>query len=271
MTHPRSDAEAPDPKESLPRFLYAGHHHSARPVPFHRHPGFELILITAGHCELQVQGKPWESGTVGNLFLMPGYIPHRQRSRKACRTTYIVFQAAQSLPYDEIPKLSLPSGDPLTRWVEDIFTLGKTGEPHVAAVESGLLLACINHVRGLIEHGRHMASLHPALEHALLFLSKHFTEPVRPPVLARHAGVSVSHLNLLFRTQLGRSPMQYVERLRIERACQLLRAPYARVGEVGDACGYTDLNYFARVFKRRMGLPPARWRREFGMADIVID
>jgi AraC-like DNA-binding protein len=59
--------------------------------------------------------------------------------------------------------------------------------------------------------------------------------------------------------------MEYVEMLRIERACQLLRAPYARVGEVADDCGYTDLNYFARVFKRRMGLPPARWRREYGL------
>ncbi len=266
-----SDSGATAREESAPRFLYAGHHHSARPVPFHRHPGTELVLVTSGECEQQIQNQPWVTARVGDLFIIPAYAMHRQRSRKTCNTTYIVFQTASSLPNAGPSKIEIASDDPLVHWLEDLCLLPKRSAMHLAETQSALLQACIHHLRGLIEHGERMAELHPVVERALDRLKDHFAEPLAPSLLARQVGVSVSHLNLLFRKQLGHSPMQQVEILRMEHACRLLRSPYARVGEVAEACGYDDLNYFTRVFKRRIGLPPARWRREYGSVDIVID
>ncbi len=54
--------------------------------------------------------------------------------------------------------------------------------------------------------------------------------------------------------------MQYLQRLRLDRACWHLANPYLRVHEVAAASGYEDENYFARLFRKRFGLAPGRWR-----------
>lgn len=251
-------------RDRLPKFLYAGHFDSLRPVGWHRHPGTELILITRGLCLLQEQGGAWQTGRRGDLFVVPPHVAHRQRNVKPSTTTYVVFEAMRNLPHDKVPKLTLRPGDPLWRWIEDIHEIGKAGALRWSDAHSGLLLACLARVVSLVEQGQRRAELHPALARACDHAREHFVDALTPALLARHAGVSVSHLNGLFRRQLGHSPMQHVEMLRIERACQLLRSPYTRVSETAPACGFADPNYFVRVFKRRMGYSPARWRKRGG-------
>jgi transcriptional regulator GlxA family with amidase domain len=78
--------------------------------------------------------------------------------------------------------------------------------------------------------------------------------------VARAVGVSASHLSALFAAQCGVGPMHYLQRLRVERACWLLSNPYLRIHEVAEACGYEDVNYFTRLFRRSLGISPGHWR-----------
>lgn len=84
--------------------------------------------------------------------------------------------------------------------------------------------------------------------------------------LAALAGVSPQHLGRLFRRTLGQSPLEYLARLRVNRALQLLvERPELRVHEVGEAVGYPDANYFIRVFRRLEGVSPGEFRRLHGL------
>jgi AraC-like DNA-binding protein len=80
-------------------------------------------------------------------------------------------------------------------------------------------------------------------------------------VLASLVGVTPQHLGRLFRRALGQGPIEYLVRLRLNRALQLLvERPDLRVHEVGAAVGYPDANYFIRVFRHREGRTPGQFR-----------
>ena len=72
-----------------------------------------------------------------------------------------------------------------------------------------------------------------------------------------------------FRNATGKSPMEYVQALRIEEARQLLETTDSPVAEIGEDVGYADTASFRRLFKRRTGLSPAEHRRMFGASRFA--
>jgi transcriptional regulator GlxA family with amidase domain len=73
-----------------------------------------------------------------------------------------------------------------------------------------------------------------------------------------------------FHVATGYHPVDYVQAVRIEEAKQLLETDSAKVEEVGHIVGYEDPTFFRRLFKRKVGLTPAAYRRKFSkiaMAD----
>ncbi|WP_442890659.1 helix-turn-helix domain-containing protein [Congregicoccus parvus] len=78
--------------------------------------------------------------------------------------------------------------------------------------------------------------------------------------LATGAGLSVAHYSELFRQRTGFSPIDYLIRLRVRRACALLDGTASSVSEIARRVGYEDPYYFARVFRRVMGMSPRAYR-----------
>lgn len=76
-----------------------------------------------------------------------------------------------------------------------------------------------------------------------------------------HLHVSRSTLRRLFIDTLGCSAMEYLNGIRLERACKLLQSSDSSVTEVGLSCGFSDSNYFIRRFSSAFGCPPLQWRK----------
>jgi AraC-like DNA-binding protein len=103
------------------------------------------------------------------------------------------------------------------------------------------------------------------LEHAQQYMMDHLDQPMSLRGLARIAGMSPSNFSRVFKDRTGVSPIQMVNRLRIEQAQALLRE-FARdihIDEVAARSGFEDPYYFSRLFKRRTGLSPAAYRARF--------
>ncbi|MGI5989168.1 MAG: AraC family transcriptional regulator [Lachnospiraceae bacterium] len=79
--------------------------------------------------------------------------------------------------------------------------------------------------------------------------------------LTQEAGLSAGYISALFRKYTGSSPLAYFTRLKMEKACYLLRTSTMNVSELARELGYSDPYYFSRVFKRTVGVPPGKYRR----------
>jgi transcriptional regulator GlxA family with amidase domain len=72
---------------------------------------------------------------------------------------------------------------------------------------------------------------------------------------------STRNFSRRFRQATTESPMAYVLRLRLERACDLLRDTNLTVAEVGELCGFHNHAYFGRCFRQKLALTPGDYRR----------
>src|ERR1700739_2550064 len=81
--------------------------------------------------------------------------------------------------------------------------------------------------------------------------------------LAQSVGLSTAHFARMFRKSTGETPHQFVLRQRLERAKAMLRAPDARILDVGVACGFKTQQHFAQVFRDVCGFSPTQYRQDF--------
>jgi AraC-like DNA-binding protein len=82
--------------------------------------------------------------------------------------------------------------------------------------------------------------------------------------LARSLGISVSHLRSRFHASCGVSLGRHLRRLRLERACGLLRLSQKRVFEIAEICGFASIYSFSRAFHAAYGVSPLAYRHGDG-------
>ena len=74
-----------------------------------------------------------------------------------------------------------------------------------------------------------------------------------------------------FAVATGMSPLEYVHRLRIEEAKQMLETADEPIEVVAAEVGYQDASFFSRLFRRRVGMTPAHYRRRFGSLRRALE
>lgn len=81
--------------------------------------------------------------------------------------------------------------------------------------------------------------------------------------LAEIADVSDSHLRKLFQQYTGLSPAQYIHYVKFEQAKRELAGTDRRISEIGAGLGFSEPNYFSRLFKTKTGYTPSEYRHQF--------
>ena len=69
-----------------------------------------------------------------------------------------------------------------------------------------------------------------------------------------------SYFSKLFRETMGCPPQEFLIRLRLSRAAELMKTTKSSIGDISAACGYPNQLHFSRAFKKRYGVPPREWR-----------
>lgn len=104
---------------------------------------------------------------------------------------------------------------------------------------------------------------HPGLARALAYMSSKFAEPVDLLRVSRAAGMSPRSLQNAFRKVLRSTFSQEMTRIRLERARGRLVATEETLEAVAARVGFPHASHLCRVFKKRYGITPARYRAEF--------
>lgn len=98
------------------------------------------------------------------------------------------------------------------------------------------------------------------LQRACHYVETHLDEQLTPADIARHAYVSPSHLNRLFRSEFNMSIMDYVGQCRAESAKTLLLTTELMIADVGSWVGMNTPSHFTRCFRRWTNMSPAEFR-----------
>lgn len=110
---------------------------------------------------------------------------------------------------------------------------------------------------------RNAARLRPALD----ALEARCGEEWTAERLAGMVGLGTSRFGHVFKDVTGMRPAEYLRRLRVRRAALLLGEGHGSVTEVAAQCGFENLNYFCRVFRREMGQSAREYRRRSAGGD----
>lgn len=100
----------------------------------------------------------------------------------------------------------------------------------------------------------------------LSWLPEHLEEDLSVAALARRLNLSERQFRRVFNAQVGVTPAEHVEGLRLEAACRLLETTRSAIGQVAAICGFGAVETMNRTFRRRLGVTPGEHRRHFGVA-----
>ena len=230
------------------------------------HDAVEIALVESGVVRYEIAG----SETIvreGNVFVVPRGVVHR--------TSFLTPVRAIAL------------------WLGADF-VGEVGDalgPMTPALEAGVATASTKRVRALLDllvdeaagaapgHQRSAEALSesvvievlrhaprreggvrdPRVAQAIAQMNEAFDEPLAVDDLAKTARMSRFHFSRLFRDETGQAPYQYLLRVRVAKAAEMLRGGHCSVTEAALACGFTDLSRFARTFKKHTGKSPSNF------------
>jgi AraC-like DNA-binding protein len=92
------------------------------------------------------------------------------------------------------------------------------------------------------------------------YLELHYTENIRIEDAAHLVGMHRSHLYVAFQREYGCSPMQYLQKVRMDKAAQMLKETLLSITEIALSLGYPELYSFSRSFAKYYGSPPKTYR-----------
>ena len=105
---------------------------------------------------------------------------------------------------------------------------------------------------------RRMASIEPAIS----YIAANYMNDVSVEALAEKCHVSVSHFRRLFKQVLGWAPQEYLQIIRVDRACAMLYNCDQSISQIAESVGYPTPSSFNRQFQRLYHMSPSRWRQK---------
>jgi two-component system, response regulator YesN len=101
------------------------------------------------------------------------------------------------------------------------------------------------------------------LDRAVHMIERNFNDPrLSLDDVCEELGISVSYLSLLFRKNMDTTFVKYLTKIRIDKACELLRLTGDKIVDIAGQCGYNDVYYFSHSFKKSRGVSPKKYREE---------
>lgn len=100
------------------------------------------------------------------------------------------------------------------------------------------------------------------IAHAIMLIKQHYCEEgFGLSEVAENVGMNKQYLSSLFKKEVGQGFSDYLNRVRIGRACELLENTTMKSYEISQVIGFQDESYFSRVFKKVVGVRPNEYRR----------
>jgi len=240
--------------------------------PEHSHPSYMFLLDFDGKTFMRLEGGTIAS-QAGKVFALPPGVKHQELpSDEPPRYIAIMidkeFFISQLSRYPE--KRGLASGGEFFHAPEALlpalrrFMIESDVDLPGADDMLGAIALEVCHIiiRGLIGVSARKERLSERIEvnRAVEYLNSNLTSKLTVDDIARAAHMSGSHFSRIFRKETGKSPMDYLMSVRLERAKRLLLAGDMTVTQVAQACGFSNASYLSDRFRKAYAKTPTEFR-----------
>lgn len=99
------------------------------------------------------------------------------------------------------------------------------------------------------------------LRPVITYIAEHFKEKIYIEELAKMINVSPDYFTKMFKDSIGKTPIDYINGLRINHSMRLLTTLDIPMAEIADIIGFCNANYFHKIFKQYMGTSPLAYRK----------
>ena len=103
-----------------------------------------------------------------------------------------------------------------------------------------------------------------AVKKAMLYIQENYSRDISLDDVSSQVNISPYYFSKIFKDETGENFIEYLTRVRIERAKELLVDANISVKEAGIQSGYSDPNYFSRIFKKQMDMTPSEYKARYG-------
>lgn len=272
----------PSPGSSFHIARYEGDHLCSASF-WHVHPEYELVYIESGRGRRHI-GQHVSYYDQGDLIFLGPSIPHSAFSNQDYPNNIeIVIQFSESFLNQGLASLpefyaiqsicnrsrqgisfygstkervgellkSLSDLEPLPRFlrfIEILYDLSKSNDYQLLQVEDMALEIHSND--------------YERIQKIYDFVSQHYSQAISLQKIADLSGLSTNAFCRFFKKVTERTFVQFLNEYRIHKTCDLMRQKNTSLSEIMYACGFNDLAYYSRQFKKVMGMSPREYRRQ---------
>lgn len=112
------------------------------------------------------------------------------------------------------------------------------------------------------EIGQRNENVPSKIKKAKEFMKLHFNKDITLKFVSEHIQVSEAYLSRLFSSETGENFINYLTRLRIDAAKDLLNNGQLTINQISERVGYANQEHFSRIFKKHVGCSPNKYRNE---------
>lgn len=259
----------------------------------HKNRGMEITYIEKGMLEWMAEGVPEnvESGSI--YFTLPWQVHGSVNPREPENTIWhVLFHLEEDCPDpqthfrfpesfgfsdEEMQVLSTTfagathhcfPATPAMRGlmptlIAELQSTHELRDAHTITLLRAILVELKRIIAGeVVDTGRYTYS-EQKVQALIATLPARCDEPWTLASMAEECGIQRTQLNKVFQKLTGGTPMEYLFRIRIERAKTLLRETDIKIIDIAFECGYGTSQYFANTFKQATGASPSQYRKHF--------
>jgi AraC-like DNA-binding protein len=252
-------------------------------------PFTRLLYITSGDAVISFNSTEYQLSS-GDLIVIPPFVPINYLCNDKCNHYYILFTAELAAGVELFsyfqdnfkidaafekeslfrrlvtlnPNLSLKLINPKNKnYNNSIFSFGKDSPEKLSD-----LMECDGIMRILISpfirnrqklKSRQELTLDRIMK-VLHYIDNNIDKPIFLKDMSAHIAVHPNYFSDLFLKYIGERPIAYLIRKRVEMVQFLLVTTEKSIKEIAISCGFHDTDYFYRVFKKRVGTTPGKYR-----------
>jgi AraC-like DNA-binding protein len=225
------------------------------------HHRFVLILAMETAVTVAVDDRAIRLNEDEGLLVLPfQFHDYIQPAREDLRWLFITFDTIDAAPLQALRFRPFVITHIVRQTCAELVEAYLTrGEGDLTSLLLSVLLQRIRQAEPILRR-HHKPPVAPGLIMQVNQLAQSKEEPLSVKEIARSLGISASHLRARFRASCGVSLGRHLRRLRLEKACGLLRLSQRRVTEIAELCSFTSIYSFSRAFHTAYGVSPMAYR-----------